>query len=98
MSGGSYNYLCFKTPAELMAYEMEDPLAWMIDRLAKLGYAKDAAQESMAVLAELRAAKVRVGVMADRLSDIWRAVEWWDSGDSGEDILKLELAKYRGQS
>lgn len=43
----------------------------------------------------IRQAKVRITVRAKRLQAIWRAMEWWHSGDSGEDGVRQELAAYR---
>jgi hypothetical protein len=94
MSGGSYDYLCFKDAGELV-HGYEAQLESMIDRLASVGYAEDAAKESMDLLLEVRAYRVRVDAMIARLSPVWKAVEWWDSGDSGPDDLKESLAEYR---
>jgi len=98
MSGGSYSYLFTKEPGDLVNGTGEQDLEAMIDRLAGLGYAEDAARESMVVLAELRAARVRLGTMMERLSGIWKAVEWWDSSDSGEEDVRAALLAYRGQA
>jgi hypothetical protein len=95
MSGGSYEYLCWKQPRELLA--KQDAVQQMADRLAGLGYARDAAKETQAFLLTLRQFENRIEAMQDRLSDVWHAVEWWDSGDSGEDGVRAALAKYRGE-
>lgn len=97
MSGGSYNYLFAKDDAPRLMESGEPDLERMVDRLAALGYAEDAARESMTVLAEMRACQVRLEVMVRRLAGIWRAIEWWDSNDSGEQGVKAALAEYRGQ-
>lgn len=93
MSGGSYNYLCHKEATDL--FEAEGDLEGMSSRLAGLGYAKDAARETEELLLILRQVRVRIQARADRLNRIWRAVEWWDSCDVGEDAVKEALAKYR---
>ena len=93
MSGGSYDYLCFEDGAGL--FEYEDQLERMIDRLAGLGYADDAARETAEVLLVIRQSKVRIETMAGRMSDVWKAVEWWDSADTSEDHLKAVLDAYR---
>ena len=69
----------------------------MADRLAKLGYADDAAKETMETLLEIRQAKNRIQTRLDRLRDVWRSVEWWDSCDTSEEGLKDALSKYRGE-
>lgn len=95
MSGGSYNYLCYKDGFELGDHEGD--LQAMADRLAGLGYAKDAAKETQELLLELRQYQNRIQTRIDRLKGVWHGVEWWDSCDSGEDGVKAELAKYRGE-
>jgi hypothetical protein len=93
MSGGSYDYLYAKDADELFNYQRQ--LNDMIDRLAGLGYAKDAAAETDELLLILRQTLVRVETRMQRLRDVWRAVEMWDSCDGGEDAVKEALSKYR---
>jgi hypothetical protein len=98
MSGGSYEYLCFKDASELLSASHDEPLQRMTDRLAALGYAPDAAAETQAVLYQLRQSRTRIQTHIDRMRGIWRAVEWWDSSDSGEDGVVKALAEYRGEA
>lgn len=95
MSGGSYDYLFVKDPEQLL--QMQETIQNMADRLAGLGYAKDAALETQQLLLTLRQFENRIRAIADRLSDVWKAVEWWDSNDSGEDGVIHALAEYRGK-
>jgi len=96
MSGGSYNYLCH-------AFDLDDLLSSrgslreMADRLAGLGYAEDAAKETEELLILLNQWSVRAEVRRNRLAKVWKAVEWWDSCDSGEDDVREALAAYRGE-
>ena len=92
MSGGSYNYLCYKDSYEIHNYRQE--LNEMRDRLTELGYL-DAAKETESVTLMLDAFEVRLQARIDRLKDVWKAVEWCDSGDSGKDSVKIEVEKYR---
>jgi hypothetical protein len=94
MSGGSYNYLFTKDVEDI--FYQEEELQRMADRLAELGYASDAAAETMEVLLEMRRFMNRLQTRLRALSDVWHAVEWWDSGDGGEDGLKRALSEYRG--
>lgn len=93
MSGGSYNYLCFKTPEELpqAAHELER----MLDDAILLGYADDFAAE----LANLRGLMRRYHIRAEQamrnLELPMRSMEWWRSCDYGEDDFKRDLAKWR---
>ena len=94
MSGGSYNYLCFRDADELV--EREKDLQEMADRLAELGYADDAAKETQDILLTVRQFKNRIQTSIDRISDVWKAVEWTDSCDSTENSIKKALDEYRG--
>lgn len=105
MSGGSYSYLFTKDsessgdPDRSMSiWDAEEEVERMAARLAGIGYAEDAARETEELLLIMRQARVRVQARLDRLSGVWHAVEWWDSGDSGEDGVRAVLGKYRGES
>ncbi|MGQ4343586.1 hypothetical protein [Streptomyces sp. SAS_275] len=94
MSGGSYNYLYAAQDLQDLRsrrYDLEE----MATRLAGLGYAQDAARETEELLLLLRQWETRAEVRMRRLADLWHAVEWWDSHDSGEDGVHEALAKYR---
>ena len=93
MSGGSYEYLCFKEPSDL--FHVEETIQRMADDLARLGYADDAAKETMSLLLEIRVSRIRLQSHLDRIKDVWQAVEWWRSCDSSEDSVKEALKKYR---
>jgi len=95
MSGGSYNYLCHKSVDEILIGGMRD-LQDMADRLAKLGYADDAARETQTLIHDIRAFLNRSETATERLADVWKNVEWWDSSDRGEDAVKAALTTYRG--
>lgn len=89
MSGGSYNYL-YSHVNGLEAQRGD--LADMSDRCASLGY-DDAAADTLRVLALIGEAERQ----ADRLEDVWHAVEWFDSNDWSLDQAKEKLDKYRAQ-
>jgi len=96
MSGGSYDYLCD-------AFDLDDlmrkktSLQEMAARLAGLGYATDAATETEELLVMLRQWEIRARVRLARLSEVWKAIEWWDSNDWSEDAVRKALAAYRGE-
>lgn len=96
MSGGSYNYLCYVEDLEDLIGKRHS-LQEMADSLGELDYAADAARETEELLAIIRQWEVRAGVRIDRLKDVWKALEWWHSSDSGEDGLREALAAYRGE-
>jgi hypothetical protein len=96
VSGGSYNYLCLAQDiGDLITHEGD--LRDMADRLVGLGYAQDAAKETEELICMLNQAKMRISTRMQRLHDVWRSVEWMDSGDSGEEAVKKSLQRYRGE-
>lgn len=92
MSGGSYNYLCYKESYDI--HERKEELEQMRDRLIELGFT-DVAGETESILLMLKSFEVRLQTIIDRLKDVWRSVEWMDSGDSGIDYVEDEVQKYR---
>lgn len=96
MSGGSFNYLCHTWDLDALIGKLGD-LEDMSRALAAVGYAKDAARETEELLVILRQWEVQAGVRLDRLREVWKAMEWWQSCDYGEDQFKEALAEYRGE-
>lgn len=93
MSGGSFNYLCYKESlSELSGHicDLED----MRECLIKHGYC-DIAKDTQRLIEYIKSAEVRVETLAEMLSDVFRAVEWYESGDIGIDSLMREVEKYR---
>jgi hypothetical protein len=66
----------------------------MRDRLTEEGYL-DAAKETEEVILVINSFNVRMQARLERLSQVWRAVEWCDSGDSGKEYIKTEVEEYR---
>ena len=95
MSGGSFEYLCYKDIDEL--FNVESSVEDMADALADLGYAEDAARATMDLLLEIRRSRVHLQAMKDKLEPIWKSMEWWHSCDTGEDDFKKTLDEYRGK-
>ena len=94
MSGGSYEYLFIKDATDLL--RGNEHLQPMADRLAALGY-MDAAKETNDLIVELRIVEARLEARVDRLRDVWKAVEWLDSMDSGPEAVAEAVAQYRGE-
>lgn len=92
MSGGSWNYLYCKDIDEIMT-SVED-LQDMSDRLVTLGYT-DIAQDTQRLVEYIRSASIRIETLFEALSPVFKAVEWFDSGDWGEETLNNEILKYR---
>lgn len=87
MSGGSYNYLCYRSRG--LSEQRGDAEA-MAARLFQLGHVAEAAatRHCLDLLDQAEAA-------ATVLEDVWKAVEWADSGDWGLDDVADEVAKLR---
>jgi len=93
MSGGSYNYLCFAEPSDLLEKHSQD-LREMVEALSAAG-ASDAAKETETIITILNHFKDRLQARIDRVSPVWKAVEWWHSGDWSEAQFRESLAEYR---
>jgi len=88
MSGGSYNYLCYReTPADIATYAGIDSLERMA---ADLSDGHPVTVWTRELLATLNAP------IPKAVSDVWRAREWVESGDWGPEDLDEALAKTEG--
>lgn len=84
MSGGSYDYLYAKPPGDLHEYIPE--LERLADRLRDMEeYA--AAEEVDAHATRIVEYHNQMKATHDRLSDVMKAVEWYDSGDWGRNSV-----------
>lgn len=94
MSGGSWNYLYCKDIDELMNYSSVETLQDMVDRLNSAGF-EDVAQDTQRLVEYIKSARIRIETLFEVLSPVFKAVEWFDSGDWGEETLNNEVLKYR---
>jgi len=92
MSGGSYDYICLSEIRDLLW--MDETISRMANRLIELGY-EDLAKETLEYLHFIKRVRIKSDVMMRRLSKIWKAVEWLDSGDYGLDTAKEILNDIR---
>lgn len=67
MSGGSYDYLCFKEPEELFA--RVDDIELMAQRLLELGF-QDVAGDMQRLAEYCKSGRLRVAVLGAMLNDI----------------------------
>lgn len=86
MSGGEYDYLCHQLEAR--GYLKLADLEAMRDRLGELAPDSAAATVTSGLYERL------IGPMKDGLVEVWRAVEWFDSGDRGRDQVDTALQEY----
>ena len=94
MSGGSWNYLYSKEIDELMNGSSTELLQDMVDRLNSAGF-KDVAKDTQRLVEYIKSASIRIETLFETLSPVFKAVEWFDSGDWGEETLNNEILKYR---
>lgn len=90
MSGGSYDYLCWK---ECPTLEHRDSISDMVGQLDSLHLGTSQAAN------DLRAVNAALATLAEkwkRLTAVTQAVEWWRSADWGpEEVAEAVLAYER---
>lgn len=87
MSGGSYNYLYYADSSDIgnKISDMQD----MIDRLNNLGH------HHLAMDTQLIINKIKdIDFMLDKIREVWKAVEYCDSGDWSKDEIEQEVKNY----
>lgn len=94
MSGGSWDYLYCKDVDELMNGSSVKTLQDMVDRLNSAGF-EDVAKDTQRLVEYIKSASIRIETLFETLSPVFKAVEWFDSGDWGEETLNNEILKYR---
>lgn len=94
MSGGSWDYLYSKDIDELMNGSSTELLQDMADRLNSAGF-EDVAKDTQRLVEYIKSASIRIETLFETLSPVFKAVEWFDSGDWGEETLNNEILKYR---
>lgn len=94
MSGGSWNYLYCKEIDELMNGSSTELLQDMADRLNSAGF-EDVAKDTQRLVEYIKSASIRIETLFETLSPVFKAVEWFDSGDWGKETLNNEVLKYR---
>ncbi|MBP5413663.1 MAG: hypothetical protein ILN61_00225 [Lachnospiraceae bacterium] len=92
MSGGSFNYLYCKEVTDLMnsASDLEE----MSEILTREGY-EDVARDMRRLIEYIKSAQIRIGVLAEQLRDIMKAVEWYEDCDIGKETLNTKIEAYR---
>lgn len=94
MSGGSWNYLYTKEINDLMQYSNIETLEEMADYLNQNGY-EDVAKDTRRLVEYIKSAKIRVGTLFEILGPVFKAVEWYCSGDWGKDRVGRAIEEYR---
>lgn len=94
MSGGSFDYVCFKVVDSQVLSALEDVRA--IENYLRTYGKHDAADEVLRYIKEVETHQRRLEVIGERIAPLLKAVEWAASGDSGIDDVDAEYFKLMG--
>lgn len=94
MSGGSLGYLFCREPEELLCATQQENMEAAEQILLCKGY-KDIARDVRRLIEYTRSAENRIAVLHAQLKGVFRAIEWWESGDTGNESLVKSLEAYR---
>ena len=96
MSGGSLGYLYCKEPEDLFndstIYHLEEAEDYLLKNDAV-----DVAKDVRRLIEYVLSAKNRIEVMQENLREVFKAIEWYQSADSGKDRVDRAIAAYRGE-
>lgn len=94
LSGGSFDYLCYKDVPELMNSSNIANLESMVQHLQEYGY-EDIARDTQRLIEYIQSASIRIEVLSENLNDVFHAVEWHESGDISRETMIERLENYR---
>lgn len=94
MSGGSWGYLYSREVDELVQYGSIGLLEEMADYLNSSGY-EDVAKDTRRLVEYIKSARIRIETLHEMLGPVFKAVEWYDSGDCGKDSVSRAIEDYR---
>lgn len=86
MSGGAYDYACFADAHNLMDGSKLEGLRRMADALSAKPETVVPAADTKRVLGIIDQTREQLTILCDRLSKVWQAQEWADSGDGGDPV------------
>lgn len=94
MSGGSFNYACFKVEDSDVFNALSD-VRNIESYLRSIGK-HDAADEVLRFLNEVETHQRRLVIIGQRIAPLLQAAEWTCSGNSGADYIDAEYFKLMG--
>lgn len=94
MSGGRFNYACFKVEDEGVFEALPD--VHMIENYLRGLDKHDAADEVLRFLNEAETHQRRLVVIGERIAGLLKAAEWTASGDSDGSYIDAEYFKLMG--
>ena len=92
MSGGAFDYLYCRETDELFCHIAD--LESMKQSLICYGY-DDIAKDKQRLIEYVKSARITVETLQDILAPVFKAVEWYESGDYSKGRMIEELEKYR---
>lgn len=95
MSGGSYNYLYWIEYQDIVS--REEDIENMRDRLAELGY-DDLAKKTNTILEDNKKIQKQMNERLDKIRQVWKSVEYYDSSDVGLQDVKEAIYNFKGIS
>lgn len=96
MSGGSFNYACFKVEDGEVFQAMDDVRG--IEEYLRAHGKHDPADEVLKYIKEVETHQRRLEVIGKRIAPLLKAVEWTASGDTGMDLVYAEYFKLMGMT
>lgn len=93
MSGGSLNYLYCKDEVDELLNEIPD-MEYVEKYLIEEGY-KDISMDVRRLIEYILTATNKNKCLSSQLSQVFKAVEWYESGDYSKETLIKVLDKYR---
>jgi hypothetical protein len=94
MSGGSFNYACFKVGDSEIFKALGDIKG--IERYLRSIGKQEAADEVFRFVLECEVAQRRLNIMGDKISELLRAAEWVASSDYGVEAIDRAYDEYVG--
>lgn len=92
MSGGSFDYLYSKDLGSLI----EEPylVESMYDRLQEIPQAKETLKKTEELLQKIQDIRNFYKENEGEFYRVWKAIEWYDSHDTGEEDMLKEIENY----
>lgn len=95
MSGGSFNYLCYKDNEDLLSSSVLEDLASMVEALYVEGFDVEA-RETQCVIGRIEYIKqVIEGIGSDEIRKVWKAMEWFRSCDWSKSMVVRASQEFR---
>lgn len=95
MSGGAYDYLCYAAPEDLL--QRISDIEAIRERAAELGYSK-LEQKIQILVKTCEDTQSALMTQMEVLQSALHTIEWFDSGDIGEEECRTLLSQYESET